>query len=585
MTSKLSSMQVPITKLSPPEVGVNGYQGFNPRTEILPEGWNGFDSAPLPCEIQVEHDFAFTVRDGTKLYADIYRPPNCSEKIPALLCWGPFGKKFNGLTSLKIMTPWNLGIPDRTLSGLETFEGLDPADWVSKNYAVINVDSRGATDSEGIMAIMGSQEAQDGYDVIEAIAKLDWCSGNVGMAGNSHLAIIQWFIAALNPPSLKAIAPWEACGDLYREQFARGGIYNGDLFDNLITKYLIKGRNGIESFREMYEGHPLANDWWNDKRPDLTKIRVPAYLTGTWSNTMHGMGVIRGWREMNTEKKWLRWHGTQEWRDLWGNREGQAELLQFFDHYLKDIENDWESTPKVRLAVMRFGEQDPISNIVQDDLPLPSTDYRKLYFSSASSLDIRPPTVSSSLSYDPNSKTDFASFTYTFPQKTRLIGLPKAVVYMSCADHDDMDIYICLRKLSASGEPMLNLNLPWSDVPVSKIADIPEDKRTEVILYMGPVGILRASHREIDQSRSMHENWPYHPHENEEKVPPGQIVKLEVGIWAMGIEYEAGESIRVQVSGINQGMHFSTETCTDNKGRHLIHMGGDYPSHVILPFV
>jgi predicted acyl esterase len=132
---------------------------------------------------------------------------------------------------------------------------------------------------------------------------------------------------------------------------------------------------------------------------------------------------------------------------------------------------------------------------------------------------------------------------------------------------------------------MLNLNLPWSDVPVRKIADIPDDKRTEVILYMGPVGILRASQREIDPSRSMHENWPYHPHEKEEKVPPGQIVKLEIGIWAMGVEYEAGESIRVQVSGVNQGMHFSTEKYTDNKGRHMVHVGGDYPSHVILPFV
>lgn len=56
---------------------------------------------------------------------------------------------------------------------------------------------------------MGTQEAEDGYDVIEAISKMDWCNGNVGLAGNSHLAISQYFIAAQEPPSLKAIAPWE----------------------------------------------------------------------------------------------------------------------------------------------------------------------------------------------------------------------------------------------------------------------------------------------------------------------------------------------------------------------------------------
>ncbi|KAF4982998.1 hypothetical protein F66182_17085, partial [Fusarium sp. NRRL 66182] len=195
------------------------------------------------------------------------------------------------------MTPWNLGIPDGTLSGLEKFEAPDPAEWVNNGYAIINIDSRGAFDSEGRMVIMGTQDAEDGYDVIEWVAKQPWCNGNVGMAGNSHLAIVQWFIAALQPPSLKAIAPWEGCGDLYREQFGRGGIYGGDLFDNLIIKYILRGRNGMESFRKMYQQHPLANAWWNDKRPDMTKINIPTYITGTWTNTMHGMGAIRGWME------------------------------------------------------------------------------------------------------------------------------------------------------------------------------------------------------------------------------------------------------------------------------------------------
>ena len=80
---------------------------------------------------------------------------------------------------------------------------------------MISVDARGAGASEGNVAIMGTQEGEDGYDVIEAVAKMDWCNGNVALAGNSHLAIVQWFIAAQNPPSLKAIAPWEGCSDLY----------------------------------------------------------------------------------------------------------------------------------------------------------------------------------------------------------------------------------------------------------------------------------------------------------------------------------------------------------------------------------
>ncbi|KAK1584964.1 Alpha/Beta hydrolase protein [Colletotrichum navitas] len=330
-TTQTLDSHVPVEPLSPPIVGRDGYTSLNPRSEVLSKGWKHphKDARPLPCDIQIDHDVAITTRDGTVLYADVLRPPNTDEKVPAIICWSPFGKKFNGLSSLDYMTPWQAGVPSQTLSGLEKFEAPDPADWVPRGYAIVNVDTRGVFDSGGTMVILGSVEAEDGYDT--------------GWAG--------WFIAALRPPSLKAIAPWEGCGDLYREQFARGGIYAGDLFDELIVKHMLKGRNGMESFREMFKQHPLANAWWNDKRPDMGKINVPTYITGTWTNTMHGMGAIRGWLEVDSADKWLRWHPWQEWYDLWGNPQAKEELFSFFDHFLKGIDNGWEKTLKVRMAL------------------------------------------------------------------------------------------------------------------------------------------------------------------------------------------------------------------------------------------
>lgn len=582
-------VDVPLEELKTPEIGYAGYRGLNPHSEILPKG---YQTAPgrraLPCEIQVDHDVAIAVRDGCTLYADIYRPgPASSAPVPAIVCWSPFGKKFNGIDSLRLMTPWNLGIPDGTLSGLEKFEAPDPAEFVQHGYAIVNVDSRGAFDSEGVMAIMGAQEAEDGYDVLEWIAQQEWCSGSVGLAGNSHLAIIQWFIAALQPPSLKAIAPWEGCGDLYREQFARGGIYGGDLFDRLIVKYMLRGRNGMESFRQMYQQHPLACDWWNDKRPDMKKITIPTYITGTWTNTMHGMGAIRGWLEVQSKHKWLRWHPYQEWFDLWGNQEANKELLIFFDRYLKGIENGWEATPHVRMAVLKYGESSPLAGIVEPDFPLPRTVYRKAYLDAEGGLLLdSPSSASGTVSYKSEEPSSMAKFTYTFQERTQLVGIPKAVLYMHCDEHDDMDVFLVLSKLSASGELMFNLNIPWKGLPVSSIAEIPTDKRTEVILYQGPTGILRASHRAIDQSRSMHPNWPFHPHEREEKIPPGTVVRLEIGIWAMGVEYEAGESLQLRIAGHYQGIsNFGTSDHNRNKGRHWVHVGGEYDSHLVLPFV
>jgi len=580
-------IQVPIEQISAPEVGEAGYQQFNPRVETLPAGWNGFNSKALPCDILVEHDVSFQVRDGAKLYGDIYRPTNSTDLVPAILCWSPFGKKFNGIDSLGFMTPWSLGIPQGTLSGLEKFEAPDPADWVPRGYAIINIDSRGAFDSEGTMCIMGSQEAQDGYDVIELLAQMPWCNGKVGMAGNSHLAIIQWFVAALRPPHLAAIAPWEGCGDLFREQFARGGIYGGALFDQLIQKYMLKGRHGVESFRQMYLKYPLANSWWNDKRPNMTKINIPTYITGTWTNTMHGMGAIRGWLDVQSQDKWLRWHPYQEWYDLWGCKESKEELLQFFDFYLKDIPNDWQSTPRVRMAVLKFGEAEPISNVVVPDFPLPMTQYRRAFLSTNGGLDLeRSPTTASTISYDSKDVTSFATFSHTFDADETMIGIPKAVLFMSCDDADDLDVFVLLRKISKTGEPMLNLNIPLENIPVSTLAEIPEDKRTEVILYAGPNGMLRASVRAIDSAKSMHPNWPYYPQDKEEKVPEGSIVRLEIGMWASGIEFQAGESIRLQVSGSYQGINnFSRGDDSVNVGRHTLHFGGEYDSHVVLPVI
>jgi putative CocE/NonD family hydrolase len=65
---------------------------------------------------------------------------------------------------------------------------------------------------------------EDCYDIIEAVAKYEWCNGAVGMAGNSWLGISQYFAAMAQPPSLKAIAPWEGYSDMYRDMVRRGGI-------------------------------------------------------------------------------------------------------------------------------------------------------------------------------------------------------------------------------------------------------------------------------------------------------------------------------------------------------------------------
>lgn len=581
-----------------PKVGENGYQGFQPRKETLPKAWNGFNSRALSEDLIVEHDVAIKVRDGCTLYCDIFRPPSsdkCEGKIPAIVAWSPFGKKHSGI-SMMSKVKWGCGVPDGCLSGLERFEGPDPAEYCPRGFAIVNVDARGAGDSDGSIVIMGTQEGEDGHDVIEALAKMDWCNGSVGLAGNSHLGIVQWFIAATRPPSLKAIAPWEACGDLYREQFVRGGAWDNGLFD-FITQHVIRGKNGLEDFKEMYRRSKLMNEYWMDKRANIKNINIPTYVVASYSSFVHTMGSVRGWLDVDTKDKWLRWDPFQEWFDLWSVKESVDELAAFFDHFLKGVDNGWEKTPRVRMASLNFGDKEPVYPIEVPDFPLPNTDYKTMFFSTANKLSLEAPKGPAQISYNSESHTSppaHGAFTHTFDRKTRLMGLPKAVVYMSIpagTNANDMVIYVLIRKLSASGEPMININIPRSACPYPNVAAIPENDYSNLMIYFGPLGVLRASHRKIDESKSLHSQYPFHPHDEVELLKEGQVYKLEVGLWAMGIDFEAGEGISVQISGeyplVNEfGASPQKEKMEErNKGEHVVHFGGEHASHVILPFV
>lgn len=276
-----------------------------------------------------------------------------------------------------------------------------------------------------------------------------------------------------------------------------------------------------------------------------------------------------------------------KWFDLWGNPQARDELFAFFDYYLKGVRNGWETTPRVRMALLGFGNKvlQAIENIVEEDFPPKRTEYKRFYLGGGERLvPETAPEETSDVGYDSASEEGLG-FTYTFTEMKRIIGLPKAVVYMSCPAHDDMDVYVMIQKLDREGKQMKNLNIPWKGIPVKTFDEFSQEQETEVVLYKGPVGILRASHRAIDGEKSMHPHWPYHPHEREDKITPGRVVRLDIGIWATGIEFEEGESVRVVVSGRSFAVNNFGMDHGLNRGRHVVHLGGEYAIHVTLPFV
>src|SRR6202034_1833790 len=91
-------------------------------------------------------------------------------------------------------------------------------------YVVSRVDSPGAGRSPGYLDIFSPRETRDYYECIEWAAAQPWCTGRVGLLGVSYYAINQWQVAALQPPHLTAICPWEGGSDFYRDFTRHGGI-------------------------------------------------------------------------------------------------------------------------------------------------------------------------------------------------------------------------------------------------------------------------------------------------------------------------------------------------------------------------
>ena len=574
------------------------YTGFNPKTELLKAGTVRREGAkPLATDIVFERDVAITLRDGTKIYADVFRPSD-NEKHPAILCISPYGKEVGGQALDDL--PGRLGVPLAATSGLERFEGADPGFWVANGYAVVNPDPRGAYMSEGNINYWGTQYAEDGYDIVEWIAAQPWCNEKVGMSGNSWLTASQWFIAGLEPPHLAAIAPWEGFSDHYRETSCRGGIPMPE-FAELIAETFASNKGLLEDQPRMIAEYPFMNDYWEDKIAKLENIKIPAYVVASFTNGVHTYGTFRGYRNISSKDKWLRVHNTQEWNDYY-NPENEADLKKFFDHYLKGVDNDWEKTSKVRLSVYDLDGKD-IVNRPENEFPLARTDYQKFYLN-ASNMSLSPEKkAADSTAYDSESADSQVYFEHEFDRDTEITGYMKLHLYVAAESADDMDLAVRVEKIGQDGK-VLNANA-FGEVAAT--------------------GFLRVSCRKLDAAKST-EAEPYLTGTSEEKLTPGEIVPVEIGIWPMGMIYHAGEKIRLSVGAYKPAKamlpfgsakievptdketfypgekHASkiiggnadevanpaqviTSPPTHNKGRHIIYTGGQYDSYLLLPII
>lgn len=513
----------------------------------------------------IERDVAIRLRDGVEIYADLFRPADEKPAAP-IIAWTPYGKH----VPLRPERYLNCGLKTDDVSPYTAFEAPDPMYWVPHGYAVLVVDIRGSWNSQGKALFVAPEEAEDFYDVIEWAGTQPWSNGKVGLSGVSYLALMQWRVAELHPPHLAAINPWEGWTDTYREVVRHGGIPDS-WFWPLLHRRWGAGTTELEDLATETGEHPFYDDYWRSKSAKLEKVTAPAFVVASWTDQgLHTRGTLKGFERISSKQKWLDIHADKKWKHYY-LPDSLARLKTFFDHFLKGVDNEISQWPKVRLMVR---DQHSVGIIRhENEWPPAHTRYQAFYLDAASAAlraTLPTPAQTSYVPLEQDSGTHHATFDLKFDKTTELVGHMKLKLWVSADGADDMDLFVAIQKFDAQGsEVTFPYYMQFDDGPVA-------------------LGWLRVSHRELDPTRST----PYQPvlaHRRELKLNPGEIVPVEIEIWPSGTLFHAGETLRLLIQGSDVKKYPKTLSVyvrhedTINRGRHIIHSGGEYDSHLLLP--
>ncbi|WP_028393243.1 CocE/NonD family hydrolase [Bacillus cihuensis] len=572
-------------------------------------------------QILLEKDVPCTLRDGTVLYADIYRP-NMDGTFPILL------------TRL----PYNKDLP------MYSHRYLDTNRMVQNGYVVIVQDVRGRFASEGEF-VPFLYEAEDGYDTVEWAAELPFSNGRVGMFGLSYYGFTQLLAATERPPHLHAIAPAMTLYDWRENTVERGGKFlvgSSETWalesiapDQINRKYkdpkqhaemmakMAEHYNRIEEwylYKPIQDWPPLkelgvadffydlVGDKWSEDQWDRVNItnkyhniEVPAYhIAGWYDNFLQA--TIQNYTKlsemMDSDQRLIigPWghglfssilgersfgiHASGDWID---QKEDLTNLhIRWFDHWLKDKNSALFEEAPIKLFVMGINKWRS-----ENDWPLARTKYTPFYLHSGGCANTR--FGDGFLSCEKPEKEPVDTFMYDPANPVPSNGggtLFAGVNTLGPLDQreierrDDVLVYTSEpleRALEVTGPIKVIL---WAKTDAAdtdftaKLIDVMPDGKA----YNLTDGIVRAMYR---NGRKQEEAL------NEE------VVQYEIDLWATSNVFLPGHQIRVEISSSNFprfDVNFNNGTTTLDGTKYTtanqtIYHNVEYPSHILLPVI
>jgi predicted acyl esterase len=482
---------------------------------------------PEPGSVVADRDVAVAMRDGIVLRVNVYRPPG-GGRHPVLMSAHPYDKdrlpRRRGRHSRLALQYRLMNQPAPILhSTLTSWEAPDPVWWVGQGYVVINADLRGAGTSDGIGALMSDLEAQDVYDLIEWAARQAWSSGNVGLLGVSYLAISQYKAAALAPPSLKAICPWEGFTDAYRDLMRPGGVYENGFATMWTTTSKRIARLSVD-LAAGRKAHPLHDDWWQALTPNLAAISVPMLVCTSFSDSnCHTSGSFRAFEQAGSAERHAYTHRAGKWAAFY-SEDARATQLAFFERHLKGAAT--EPLPRVRLEVRESREQ--VAEVrVEQEWPLARTRWRSLFLAADGVLADSAPAAADRISF--HTRRHAAAFTYTTSEDLELSGPMAVRLWVEVVGAVDVHLFVGVEKWR--GDQWFGFEGAYG-YGRDRVA----------------TGWQAVSLRELDPDAST-DAQPVHTLTRPQPLRAGEIVPVDIALSPSATLFRAGDSIRLVVAG------------------------------------
>jgi putative CocE/NonD family hydrolase len=263
-------------------------------------------------------------------------------------------------------------------------------EWLAaRGYAFCRLDIRGTGSSPGIaLDEYAARETRDGYEAVEWLAAQPWSNGNVGMWGISYGGFTSIQVAMLRPPHLRAIVPVMATDDRYLADvhYIGGCVTVSELSQYAVSmvgmnamppKAEYRGTAWLDEWRERLEATPVwLYEWLRQQHdgpywrqgslaPDYAAIEAAIFMIGGWMDE-YVDPVLRMQERCVAPRRSLigNWaHSLPDDAYPGPNLDWLHEMVRFFDHWLKGIDNGVMDEPGLVYFRREYAEPEPFPTV------------------------------------------------------------------------------------------------------------------------------------------------------------------------------------------------------------------------------